>query len=402
MLHELDYTPYCLFKALSFAMVIEERPAKDRPMRVLIAPDKFKGTLSATDAAQAMADGWSRARSQDDLTLLPISDGGDGFGRLLGQHLQAEARPLETVDAAHRPLRATWWWIEASRTAIIESAGIIGLALLPSQKFHPFQLDTVGLGAAIRAACEFRASRCLFGIGGSATNDGGYGLAKALGFQFLDHEGKQIVSWTGLVSLNSIVHPDCLWSIPSIEVAVDVQNPLLGLQGSSRIFGPQKGLKTDDLPLAEACLQRLASVCAQTSRQNFDLEPGAGAAGGLGFGLRAFLQARLRPGFALFAELVHLNDCLDQADLVLTGEGAIDASSLMGKGVGELVCCCQQKGIPCIGLGGVIQGGISLAACFQKLYSLTPEFTTCNEAMSRPAFWLAQATEKAASSYPFS
>src|SRR3989442_31077 len=156
------------------------------PSTVLIIPDKFKGTLTATEAAQAIARGWRTARPRDALDLLPLSDGGDGFGEVISGLLEARVQTANTVDAAHRPRAAKWWWVTRSRTAIIESAEVIGLALLPPKRFHPFQLDTFGLGAVLAAASARGARRCLMGLGGSATNDGGFGLARALGWEFLD------------------------------------------------------------------------------------------------------------------------------------------------------------------------------------------------------------------------
>src|SRR6266496_3898374 len=142
------------------------------PLNVLIVTDKFKGTLTAQAATDLIARGWREARPQDNLELLPMSDGGDGFGEVLSRLLTVEERAIATCDGAHTPLHAKWWWDPGTRTAIIESAGIIGLALLPAKKFHPFDLDTFGLGAAFQAAADMNATQCLMGIGGSATNDG--------------------------------------------------------------------------------------------------------------------------------------------------------------------------------------------------------------------------------------
>ena len=156
------------------------------PRRILIVPDKFKGTLTAHAAAQAIAQGWREVHPADALELLPMSDGGDGFGEVLAGLLSVTARTVDTVDAAGRPCAAARWWDAAQRTAIIESARVVGLALLPPRQFHPFALDTSGLGALLRAVLTEGASRCLVGIGGSATNDGGFGLARAVGWRFLD------------------------------------------------------------------------------------------------------------------------------------------------------------------------------------------------------------------------
>ena len=149
------------------------------PLNVLVVPDKFKGTLTAQAAAELIARGWREARPDDHLVLLPMSDGGDGFGSVLSGLFEGEEQSLATVDAAHRPLQASWWWDRRTQTAIIESAGIIGLALLPPNKFHPFDLDTFGLGAALQATAGKGARNCLMGLGGSATNDGGFGLAES-------------------------------------------------------------------------------------------------------------------------------------------------------------------------------------------------------------------------------
>ncbi|HEX4645537.1 MAG TPA: glycerate kinase, partial [Verrucomicrobiae bacterium] len=263
------------------------------PLNVLIVPDKFKGTLTAQAAAEAIAHGWRRGRPQDTLELLPMSDGGDGFGEVISGLIGAKPQNIDTLDAAHRPCRAQWWWEPKTKTAVIESARIIGLAMLkvgrrvspallhpvtPSEAsisstmsagfplspgeragvrashplafsqsanppaFHPFNLDTFGLGAVIQAAARKGATRCLMGIGGSATNDGGFGVARALGWTFLDAAEEPITQWTGLHSLAQMKPPQPKAGRVSrrtnaprwfreLLVAVDVQNPLLGARG---------------------------------------------------------------------------------------------------------------------------------------------------------------------------
>src|SRR5204862_5693976 len=166
------------------------------PQTILIAPDKFKGTLTAGEAADAIARGWHAARPEDKIELLTITDGGDGFGEIVNGLLGAEPRTTRAVDAAHRPCSATWWWHEQTKTAIVESARVIGLTQLPPQKYHPFELDTAGLGEVLLAAAEQGARECRSGIGGSATNDGGFGLASALGWQFFTDHDTKLVRWT--------------------------------------------------------------------------------------------------------------------------------------------------------------------------------------------------------------
>ena len=367
------------------------------PLRILIAPDKFKGTLTAHAAADAMARGWRAARPADTLSLLPMSDGGDGFGEIVSAALGAEPQTVKTVDAAHRPIEAIWWWHAATRTAIIEAARVNGLAQLPRGKYHPFELDTFGLGAVFKAARDLGTRRALIGIGGSATNDGGFGLAHALGWQFGNTHDEEITRWTGLHDLSVIRPPELTRWFDELSVAVDVQNPLLGPTGCSRIYGPQKGLKEFDL--AERSLERLARLMKQELHIDCASTPGAGAAGGLGYGLCAFVGGKLEPGFALFAGLVGLDEKLRTIDLVLTGEGSIDASTLMGKGVGELADHCLARQVPCIGLAGVVPDATQARAKFAATHALTPEFTTVDQAMSEPAVWLERLATRAASEW---
>jgi glycerate kinase len=365
------------------------------PLRVLIIPDKFKGTLTAAAAAEAIARGWRKARPEDSLDLLPMSDGGDGFGEVTSELLKARLQHVKTVDAAHRPCVARWWWEPRTRTAIIESAAVIGLAMLPPQRFHPFQLDTLGLGAVVRAAAKRGARRCLMGIGGSATNDGGFGLARALGWEFLNHQGELIERWTGLDQLERIDAPQRRHWFSGFVVATDVENRLLGRRGASRVYGPQKGLRPEDFVRAERCLGRLARVVKEQFGHDFAREPGAGAAGGLGFGLLAFLGAELQPGFDLFARQAKLGRRLRAADLVVTGEGAIDRSTLMGKGVGQIAQRCRKLKIPCIGLAGVVSASRGTGALFTQAHALT-ELTTVAQAKARPAYWLERLARRVA------
>jgi len=359
-------------------------------LRVLVIPDKFKGTLTAQTAAEAIARGWRKVRRHDEIGLLPMSDGGDGFGAIIGSLIHAREKTVATVDAAHRPVRARWWWEPRSKTAIIESANVIGLAMLPPGRFHPFELDTWGLGNVLRIVAGKGCRHCVIGIGGSATNDGGFGMARAIGWQFLDCADRPIERWVDLERLDRLQPPR---SKPNpggmkMTVAVDVQNRLLGVRGASRVYGPQKGLRPADFPLAERSLNRLATVVKKHFRKDFAQTPGAGAAGGLGFGLFAFLGARAESGVELFARYARLNERLREADLVITGEGSIDKSTLMGKGVGEIARRCRRAKIPCLGLSGVLNDRALLRRRFVAVHCLTPELTTPAKARSNPAFWL--------------
>ena len=356
-------------------------------LRVLIVPDKFKGTLTAQQAAEAIACGWSSVRAADTVELLPMSDGGDGFGIVLSALLKAETRVTKTVDAAHRPVSAEWWWEPKSATAIIEAARVNGLVQLPRGKFHPFELDTFGLGAVIHDAVTTGAKRCVMGIGGSATNDGGFGVARALGWEFFNAKSAALDRWTDLHSLTQIKIPQREKWFEEFSVAVDVNNPLLGPTGCARVYGPQKGLKDTDFEFSERCLGVLAGLAEQELHLTTATTPGAGAAGGLGFGLSTFLGAKLEPGFTLFAQLTGLHDRLAAADLVVTGEGAINEQTLMGKGVGELALLCRQLGKPCVGLAGVVTDEQKARELFRDVRAMV-SVTSADDARANAARWL--------------
>jgi glycerate kinase len=340
-------------------------------LKVVIAPDKFKGTLTAKAAAQAIARGWRKSRPGDELDLLPMSDGGDGFGEVIGRLLGAKIQRVRTVNAAHQRCSVKWWWDAKTHTAVIESANVIGLAMLPPGKFHPFDLDAFGLGAVLNAAYRKGATRVIIGIGGSATNDGGFGLARALRWKFLNRAGGEIPRWTDLPTLAEIRAPRRRRGFRELIVAVDVQNPLLGPRGATRIYGPQKGLREGDFAVAERCLKRLAQVTEKKFHKRFSRLPGAGAAGGLGFALAAFLGARLEPGYDLFARLAKLDQRIRSSNLVITGEGKLDESTLMGKGVGRLAMRSRELGVPCIALAGELALGEKLKRLFATTTALT-------------------------------
>ncbi len=352
-------------------------------LRVLIVPDKFKGTLTSRQAANAIAQGWHQARPTDILDLLPMADGGDGFGEVLGSLLGAESRICLTTDAARRPRLAEWWLQSDTATAVIETAQVIGLALLPPGLFHPFTLDTYGLGTVLRHAAEAGARKLYVGIGGSATNDGGFGLARSLGWTFWDVTGKEILDWSALDQLDHIQPPSQSLDFDEIIIAVDVSNPLLGVNGASRIYGPQKGLREMDFPHAEACLGKLAKVLSSSGTMDAAIQPGAGAAGGLGFGLKVFCQGTFRSGGEIFTQLANLEERIAQSDLIITAEGAMDAQTLMGKGVGVVAAAADKAGKRCLCLAGSVstEGKNAPWKNFRS-YAIVPHLAELEEAKS--------------------
>ncbi len=319
-------------------------------LRVLVVPDKFKGTLTAREAVAAIVEGWQSERAGDVFETLPMSDGGDGFGDVVGALLGAEQRTCATVDAAGRPRNAEWWHQPSERVAVIEAAQVNGLTLLPRAAYHPFELDSFGLGEVLAEAQRAGVAHVYVGLGGSATNDGGFGLARSLGWRFFDERDRELRSWTELEGLARVSAPESFLPFERITVAVDVENPLLGANGATRVYGPQKRLAPDELPRAEACLARLARIVAP----ELALAAGAGAAGGLGFGFLAFCGATLEPGVAAFARLSGLERRIASADIILTGEGRLDRTSFMGKGVAAVAAWTARAGKPCWCLAGSV------------------------------------------------
>ncbi|MEE2714567.1 MAG: glycerate kinase [Verrucomicrobiota bacterium] len=359
--------------------------------KILIAPDKFKGTLSATEAAEAIERGWLSANPEDDITKLPISDGGDGFGKLMGEIIGADRLDHKMVNGTS----CHWWKDNKSGTAIIESAEMIGITKIYSDgNRNPMSVDSTNLGSLLnifRQPSRKIAERIIIGIGGSATNDGGFGMAKQLQWEFRDKEGKEIKNWPELIHLGKITKPTPdrlpLNNLPSIVVAADVQNPLLGENGCTQVFGPQKGLLERDIPNSEAALTRLAEVWESQMGENAAILPGAGAAGGLGFGLHCFAGATIRSGFKVFAEATDLKSKLAENDIVITGEGALDRQTSMGKGVGELAKLARVNNSKCIGLAGQLDNDKELAALFNQCRALT-KITSREEAEHNAAHWL--------------
>ena len=328
-----------------------------------------------------------------------MSDGGDGFGELLTELLHAETRALATVDAAHRPRTAAWGWDPSTCTAIIESTQSIGLAALPAGEFHPFQLDSRGLGETIAAALQQGARRLIIGLGGSATNDGGFGMVRALGGRMVDAAGVGIERWPELTRLAKWVLPEHRMAQIEVIAACDVENPLLGANGCSRVYGPQKGLTTADFPAVEAALGRLAEVTRTQIGHDVAAEPGSGAAGGLGFALRAFLGGRLESGFDIFAKLSGLPAKIAAADLILTGEGRIDRQTLMGKGTGRVAQLAKAAGKPCFGLAGMVESAPGVPPAqrlFNGTYAIVPELATVAVAKAEAGRWLEELARRVA------
>ncbi len=320
-------------------------------MRILVAPDKFRGTLTARQAAEAFATGWRRRRPGDDLALVPMADGGEGTMDALVEALGGRIERATVSGPLGDPVEAA---LGLASTAdgvlgVVEMARASGLAVLGPSRRDPLRASTRGTGELIARTLDAGARRVVVCIGGSATNDGGAGMASALGARFLDSTGAQIAD--GGAALASLSHIDLSSLHPgiaraSVTGASDVDNPLTGPSGASAVYGPQKGASSDDVMLLDRAMGHLAAVVERDLGIRLRDEPGAGAAGGLGFGLMAFCSAKLRPGVHVVMDAVGFADRIAAADLVITGEGSLDEQSLHGKVPAGVLRACELAGVP--------------------------------------------------------
>lgn len=371
-----------------------------RLRRAVVAPDKFKGSLTAVEAAAAIERGIrAGAPSLEDVRVIPMADGGEGtVDAFLAGGAERIARTIrgplgEPVEAA---------FALAGSTAIVEMAAASGLALVAPGPGDPRRATTFGTGELVRAALDAGATHVVVGIGGSATNDGGAGFLQALGAQLLDASGRMLVSGgAALAEIERIDLRDFDARVDSarFEVAADVDNPLCGPNGASAIFGPQKGASADDVRVLDAALAHFADIAARTLGVDHRDDKGAGAAGGLGFALIAFAKAAVRPGVEIVAELRGLGPALDGADAVFTGEGSIDAQTLAGKTVAGVARLAHAAGVRAIvAFGGRVdpataaqlaESGVSAVAIAEPALSLA-------DAMRDAALLLERAAEKSA------
>lgn len=365
-------------------------------MKVVIAPDSFKESMSAGEAAEAIARGVRAAVPGAACTLIPVSDGGEGFTAALSSALEATLHTLGVADALDRPVRAEFALAlhRGRPTAIVEMASAAGLMLLTPDERDPWRASTRGVGELIAYALDRigEGGRLIIGIGGSATNDCGVGMLGALGVRFFDSDGCPLhpapSPLAGRLARIDVSGLDPRLSQVSIEVACDVTNPLRGENGASAVFAPQKGATPEMVAKLDAFLGELveAAEASDPSLRARALanEPGAGAAGGLGWALRTFLGARFEPGFDLVARTVGLEQVIENADLVFTGEGAIDAQTLHGKAPAGVAALARRHGVPCVAFAGRVGEGAEVleAHGVSALVPIVQGVTTLDEALN--------------------
>ena len=365
-------------------------------MKILIAPDKFKGSLSAAAAAEAIAAGFHRAWPEAELSLLPIADGGEGFAETFRAALSGEWVATRALDPIGREVDARYVWMEEEKLAVIDMSEASGLWRLPKEELAPLRANTYGTGQLIRHATERGARKILVGLGGSATTDGGIGMAAALGYEFLTSDGEDLEAIPGNLLALIRIQTEGALELPEIIAACDVQNPLLGPRGTAVVFSPQKGASAKDIVALEEGLLNLADVVASDLGCDFRDTPGAGAAGGIAFGLLSFCGAKICSGFDLLAETLRLEERIAACDLVITGEGRIDGQTLEGKGPAGVAALARRHGKPVLAFAGSIADDSAVDSIFGAHCAIIDEPVTLDAAMSRGAEFLARSAARAA------
>jgi glycerate 2-kinase len=361
-------------------------------MKIIIAPDKFKGTLNAREVAQNIAKGLFDILPDAQIEIVPMADGGEGTAEAICEARGCSWLECKAHDPLGREIDARYGWIDQEKLAVMEMSEAAGIRRLTESERDPIRATTFGVGEMILDATKRGANEIILGLGGSATNDGGFGMAIALGSRF-DYEhppspvygvaGEQM-RVTDLLGLKAIHRPKEL-ALPKIIAAVDVKNPLLGGSGATRVFGPQKGVSENEIEILERALSKLADVVAKEFGFDYRDVPGAGAAGGLGFGLVTFCHATIRPGFEVVAEAVGLEAKMKNADFVITGEGSLDRQSLEGKTPVGVARMGSKLGKPVFAIVGRASEDRELSEIFDGIYQNARPGMSEQENMKRAA-----------------
>ncbi len=382
-------------------------------MRILIAPDKFKGALNARDVAKNIAEGLHEVLPNAEIEIVPMADGGEGTAEAICEARSGSWLKCKAHDPIGREIEARYAWIEDGNLAVMEMSEASGMRRLSENERDPIRATTFGVGEMILDAKNRGANEIIIGLGGSATNDGGWGMARALGYRFdyehppspcydaaSEHEQEQEKDRecvTDLEDLSRIEKPQNL-KLPKIIAAVDVRNPLLGDNGATQVFGPQKGASNDELKVLEQALTRLANVVAEDFGFDYRDKPGAGAAGGLGFGLMSFCGATIRPGFDVVAEAVGLESKMKNADVVITGEGSLDRQTLEGKTPAGVARLARKLGKKVFAIVGRNKGDRQVDELFDEVYELARPDMSEKEQMKLAGELLREKAQELASS----
>ncbi len=363
-------------------------------MKIVLAPDKFKGSLTASAVCAAMTEGILQADPTAEVVAIPMADGGEGTAEVLTQSTHGTWHLVTVLDPLDNPVEAGFGVSGDGKTAFIEMAQASGLRLLNPSNYDPFRASTFGTGQLIGQAISRGVERIVLGIGGSATNDCGTGMAAALGWRFLDKSGQALRPCGGnLIEIQTIIAPELMWS-GTVEVACDVTNPLVGPNGATYIYGPQKGATVADLPVLDAGMTHFAGLIQKQFGLDLATLPGAGAAGGLGAGAVLFLNGHLTEGVNLLMKHTQLAEKMTGADLVLTGEGRIDNQTLQGKLIAGITRLGQEQQIPVVALCGSLQltSDELTTLGLTSAFSIMPGPTSLADALTNAAEYLKRAT----------
>jgi glycerate 2-kinase len=367
-------------------------------MKVLIAPDKFKGTLTAEEVAEAIAEGIRSVNPEIKAIQFPLADGGDGTAALLTKHFKGEFIRIEVHNPLFEIIEASYGYSASSRTAFIEMSAASGLRLIPVEKRNPLNTSTLGTGEMIIDAIHHGAEKIILGIGGSATNDAGIGMAAAMGFRFIDRNGNELKPvGANLESIQTIDDSTRSFNPAGInvQVACDVDNPLYGKKGAAYLYGPQKGATPETVIKLDKGLRNFAKVVREKYGKDIHRIPGSGAAGGLGAGAVVFLNARLRSGIEMVMDITGFEDHLKTTDLIVTGEGKLDDQSFQGKVIDGITKLAKKYNVPVIAVCGDLKldkkklndHGI------REALSLVDYFGSVSQAMDNPETGITEVTK---------
>jgi glycerate kinase len=353
-------------------------------MRILIAPDKFKGSLSARQVAENIALGVRDVIPDAQIEIAPVADGGEGTAEVICNARGGEWVMCRGHGPLGNPIEARYVWLSENASAVIEMSEAAGLRALKDEVRDVLRANTFGVGEMLLDGAKRGAREIIVGLGGSVTNDGGFGMARALGFRFFDQQDNEIEKTVDLISVVRIEAPVAAGVSPArqpasasggppqirIAAACDVKNPLLGENGATRTFGPQKGATPDELEILERALTSLADTVTTELGCDFRNNPGAGAAGGLGFGLMSFCSGELRPGFDIVADAVELEEKIRSADVVITGEGKLDRQTLEGKAPAGVALLARKFGKRIFAVVGRAAPDQQVRDTFDRVYEL--------------------------------
>ncbi len=368
-------------------------------MHIVVAPDSYKGSVSALGVAQAMARGIAKVFPQAEVRQAPIADGGEGTVEALVAATGGRLRHEQVAGPLGEPLKAQWGVLGDGRTAVIEMAAASGLPLVPKDRRDPRITSTRGTGELIRAALDAGLRKIIIGIGGSATNDGGMGMARALGARFIDAGGKDLPEGGAALADLARIDPgglDARLNEAEIIVACDVDNPLCGPRGASAVFGPQKGATPETVSELDAALGHYAKIAARTTGRQVAESPGAGAAGGLGAGLLFFTPAVLRPGVEIVLEAIRFDELVAGAAFAVTGEGRTDFQTAFGKAPVGVAKAAKRHRVPVFCLSGGLGEGAAdiLAQGVDAVMSICDRPMTLEECMNEAEALIEAAAER--------